>query len=218
MTGICREVLRWYSPNPGAMATRSANMRSRSSPSASRALTSNVSVPVAVPTSTRAMGFAFEVVVPAGVVRRSALRCDDDVPLPVAVVHHRRGALASAARPHRGEQYELVPERSDSLPSLGMELLDGRVVPVRHRYLLTFVPRPLENRAFIVEKLRERRKCRPSASSSDIDRRVHDRDTEQLGQLRRRNDVLEEQIFVHRPHGLYLTRLVVNEEHRRALR
>src|SRR5215472_11017352 len=107
-------------------------------------------------------GIRLEVVVPAGVVRRSALRCDDNVPLPVAVVHHRRGALVSAARPHRGEQYELVPEGSDSLPSLGMELLDGRVVPVRHRYLLTFVPEPLkiiENCAFILEKLRERRKC-----------------------------------------------------------
>src|SRR5215471_12568364 len=90
-------------------------------------------------------GIRLEVVVPVGVVRRSALRCDDNVPLPLAVVHHRRGALLSAARPHRGEQYQLVPERSDSLPSLGVELLDDRVVPVRHRYLLTFVPKPLED-------------------------------------------------------------------------
>src|SRR5215472_15312801 len=35
-------------------------------------------------------GIRLEVVVPVGIVRRSALRCDDNVPLPVAVVHHRR--------------------------------------------------------------------------------------------------------------------------------
>src|SRR6266851_4622094 len=43
-----------------------------------------------------------EVRIPVGVVRRSALRCDDNVPLSVAVVHDRRGALLSAARPFRG--------------------------------------------------------------------------------------------------------------------
>src|SRR5262249_60410156 len=43
------------------------------------------------------------------------------------------------ARPPLCHDYELVPEGSDSFPSLRVELLDGRVVPVRHRYLLTFL-------------------------------------------------------------------------------
>src|ERR1700730_13921485 len=81
-------------------------------------------------------GIRLEVVVPRGMVGRSPLRCDDNVPLPVAVVHHRRDALLSASRPHGGEQHQPVPERSDPLPSLGMELLDCRLVPVRHHYLL----------------------------------------------------------------------------------
>src|SRR6202140_903711 len=66
MTGICREVICVYSPNPGAIATRSAYMRSRSLPSASRALTPNVSVPVIVPTSTLATGFALRLWYHAG--------------------------------------------------------------------------------------------------------------------------------------------------------
>src|SRR6266566_7025994 len=45
-----------------------------------------------------------EVAVPRGMVRRSPLRCDDNVTLPVAVIHHRRDALLSAAPPHRSEQ------------------------------------------------------------------------------------------------------------------
>src|ERR1700704_1211120 len=58
MTGIFREVFLLYSPNPGAIATRSVYMRSRSSPSASCARASNVSVPFFAPTSTLATGFA----------------------------------------------------------------------------------------------------------------------------------------------------------------
>src|SRR3982075_638273 len=87
-------------------------------------------------------GIRLEVVVPPGMVRRSALRCDDNVPFPVAVEHHRRDALVSASRPHGGEQHQLVPERSYTLPSLGMELLDGRLVPVRHHYLLPLLRKP----------------------------------------------------------------------------
>src|ERR1700737_1805254 len=81
-------------------------------------------------------GVRLEVVVPRGMVRRSPLRCDDNVPLPVAVVHHRRDVLVSASRPNGGEGNQLIPRRAYPLPSLGMELLDGRLVPVRHRYLL----------------------------------------------------------------------------------
>src|SRR5205807_236571 len=66
MTGIFREVGRSYSPNPGAMATRSAYMRSRSLPFTSRALTWNVSVPVFAPTSTVATGFALRLRYHAG--------------------------------------------------------------------------------------------------------------------------------------------------------
>src|SRR2546429_9528412 len=66
MTGIFREVCRSYSPNPGAMATRSAYMRSRSLSFTSCALTWNVSVPVFTPTSTVATGFALRLRYHAG--------------------------------------------------------------------------------------------------------------------------------------------------------
>src|SRR4029077_16037851 len=84
-------------------------------------------------------GIRLEVVVPPGMVRRSPLRCDDHIPIPVAVIHHRGNALLTAPRSNRGEEHELIPERSDSLSGLCMELLYGRRVPVRHRNLLTFL-------------------------------------------------------------------------------
>src|SRR5712664_291317 len=84
-------------------------------------------------------GIRLEVVIPPGMVRRSSLRCDDNIPISVAVVHHRGNALLSASRPHRGEEHELIPERSDSLSSLGVELQDGRCAPVRHYNPPTFL-------------------------------------------------------------------------------
>src|SRR5258708_39349054 len=87
-------------------------------------------------------GIRLEVVVPRRVVRRSRLGGNDDVPLPVAVVHHWRGALLPAARPRGGEQDQPVPELPDSLPALGVELLDDRFAPPHHPYLLLGPPPP----------------------------------------------------------------------------
>src|SRR6266851_1661990 len=125
MTGIFREVFLSYSPNPGATATRSAYRRFRSSPSASCARTSNVSMPFFAPTSTLATGFALRLWYHPGW---------SGAPPFDATTTYR-----SPSRPHGGEQHQLVPEWPHPFPAFGVELLDGRRVPVCHRNLLTFL-------------------------------------------------------------------------------
>src|SRR5258706_10429237 len=84
-------------------------------------------------------GIRLEVVVPPGMIRRSRLRRDDNVPLPVAVVHHRRDVLVSASRPNGGEEHQVIPDRSDPLASFRVKFPDGRRIPVRHYNLPTFL-------------------------------------------------------------------------------
>src|SRR5437899_5090975 len=76
-----------------------------------------------------------QVVVPARMQRRAALRGGDHVAVAIAVVDERRRADLSGLRPPRGQQQKLVAEGTDALAAPGMELIDSALVPVRHSSL-----------------------------------------------------------------------------------
>jgi hypothetical protein len=71
--------------------------------------------------------------------------------------------------------------------------------------------RPI-NRRVVLEQFGELGHCRLSASGCDVDRGMNDRHVEGLRGLHGRDDVLEQQVTVHRSDSGELRRLVVDHE------
>src|SRR2546428_2168079 len=91
-----------------------------------------------------------EVVVPAGMRRRAALRGGDHVAVAITVVDERSRPDLSALRPARGQQQQLVAEVTDALAAPRVELIDRALVPVRHACSTRSTIRPIPRRpAFI---------------------------------------------------------------------
>ena len=81
-----------------------------------------------------------QVVVPAGMRRRAALRAGDHVAVAITVVCDRRRPDLSALRPSRGQQQEPVAEVTDALAALRVELIDDALIPVRHAFSTPSMP------------------------------------------------------------------------------
>src|SRR5258708_2036621 len=122
---------------------------------------------------TRAMGLG------AG----AANRVDDRINI-VALAHGVDRGKRHADLGPEGADDELAPARRANrieeirvFPGVGRGSVDGRVVR---------------------EHLGQGRECRLAAARPDVDGRVHDRQAKQLCDLGRRNDVLEQQVAIHR--------------------
>ena len=73
-----------------------------------------------------------QIMVPAGMRRRAALRRRDDVAFTMTVVDERRRAQLAAFGPARREEKEVVAKRSDAFSALRVELVNNASVPIRH--------------------------------------------------------------------------------------
>jgi len=73
-----------------------------------------------------------QIMVPAGMRRRAALRRRDDVALTITVVDERRCAQLAAFGPARRKEQEVVAKRSDAFSALRVKLVYNPSVPIRH--------------------------------------------------------------------------------------
>src|SRR5437667_11522693 len=73
-----------------------------------------------------------QIMIPAGMCRRAALRRRDDVAFTVTVVDERRRAQLAAFGPARREEQEVVAPRSDAFSALRVEVVNNASVPIRH--------------------------------------------------------------------------------------
>src|SRR2546426_10898593 len=73
-----------------------------------------------------------QIMVPAGMRRRAALRRRDNVTFTITVVDERRRAQLAAFGPARREEQEVVAPRLDAFSALRVELVNNASVPIRH--------------------------------------------------------------------------------------
>src|SRR2546427_269325 len=73
-----------------------------------------------------------QIMIPAGMCRRAALRRRDDVAFTITVVDERRRAQLAAFGPARREEQEVVAPRSDAFSALRVEVVNNASVPIRH--------------------------------------------------------------------------------------
>src|SRR5437867_11353064 len=66
-----------------------------------------------------------QIMVPAGMRRRAALRRSDDVAFTITVVDERRRAQLAAFGPARREEQEVVAPRSDPFSALRVKLVNN---------------------------------------------------------------------------------------------
>src|SRR2546422_6355896 len=73
-----------------------------------------------------------QIMIPAGMCRRAALRRRDNVTFTITVVDERRRAQLAAFGPARREEQEVVAPRLDAFSALRVELVNNASVPIRH--------------------------------------------------------------------------------------
>ena len=72
-----------------------------------------------------------QIMVPAGMRRRAALRRRDNVAFTITVVDERRRAQLAAFGPARREEQKVVAKRSDAFSALRVEFVNNASVPIR---------------------------------------------------------------------------------------
>src|SRR5438093_12837639 len=73
-----------------------------------------------------------QIMVPAGMRRRAALRRRDDVAFTITVVDERRRAQLAAFGPARREEQKVVAKRTDAFSALRVKLVYNASVPIHH--------------------------------------------------------------------------------------
>jgi len=73
-----------------------------------------------------------QIMVPAGMRRRAALRRCDDVAFTITVIDKRRRAHLAAVGPTRREEQEVVAPGSNAFSALRVEIVNNARVPIRH--------------------------------------------------------------------------------------